>query len=334
VPFIAFKLAYPDYQATLKDFIRAVKCLLKYQKDKALSEFLYDDFIRVFCGDYLAYIRSLSEGQAACPALRWYNANVSRPFYFGGVINKKNLTEIPKQYPEEFGAIQQGSAMSGTRSQAIETGQIVQRPAVGIGRTPVVAHDNPANTAATPDAEVSTHKAISTHKAVFSSNTIPTAESSRPIQDSRKILSQIDDNAKVPGSPSAGQKDSRTERIAKVIDNVTSSGGFPQSRVDSSLPVFETPQAPRVADMRREVASIFPSTMPSQISNPDSIPEMPNKRKLAPRASTGSSAVGAGAVFKRPRKETEDLEKRTLRFQKFLMQRRTQGSTPQSSKPP
>ncbi|KAK3310234.1 uncharacterized protein B0T15DRAFT_506925 [Chaetomium strumarium] len=292
VPFTAFKLAYPDYQATLKDFIRAVKCLLKYQKDGALSEFLYDDFIRVFCGDYLAYIGSLGVDQAACPALRWYNVNVSRPSYVSGIINKKNLTEIPKQYPEEFRAVQQGSARPRTRGHAIETGQTGQteqngqtgqRPAVGI------------------------------------------------MQDSRKVPSQIDNNANVSVSPTASQGDTVAERIGNVT-NDTSSRGFPQSRVDSSLPVFETPQAPRISHLKREVATTLPGTMHSQISNPDSIPEMETKRKLVPRASTGSSAVEAGAVFKRPRKAMEDPEKRSLRFKEFVMQRRTQGSTPKNSK--
>ncbi|KAK4242661.1 hypothetical protein C8A03DRAFT_11117 [Achaetomium macrosporum] len=326
LPFIAFKLAYPDYQGTLNDFIRAVKCVLKYQKDRALPEFLYDDFIRVFCSDYLSYIRSLAEEQDACPALRWYNENVSKPRYVSGIIDKKNLTEIPNQYPEKFRAIQQGPAASGTRSHAVGTRHIGQRPAVGTETTPVLPPNDLTSTAASLDAEVPTHKAA------FSSNTTPIAESPRPMQDSHEALSRTDSNADVPGFPPARRRDSRAERIGKVPGNTTSSRGFPQSQVDSSFPVTETPQAPRVADIKGKAASTLPSTMLSQISNPDSIPEIATKRKPAPRAFTGSSAGEAGSVFKRPRKTTEDSEKQELRWKKFLMQKYPQGSTPKSSK--
>ncbi|KAK3907034.1 hypothetical protein C8A05DRAFT_11205, partial [Staphylotrichum tortipilum] len=105
VPFTAFRVAYPDYQGSLGDFIRGVLCILQLQKDKALPEFLYDDFVRVFSGDYLHYIKALDTNQSALPAIHWYNHNVSRPLYTKGVLTRDNIHGVVLQYSVEVRAI-------------------------------------------------------------------------------------------------------------------------------------------------------------------------------------------------------------------------------------
>jgi hypothetical protein len=81
VPYTAFTVAYPGYRGSLRTFICGVLCILPLQKDRALPEFLYDDFVRVFSTDFLKYIDSLDEDAHPLSAIQFYNENVSRPLY-------------------------------------------------------------------------------------------------------------------------------------------------------------------------------------------------------------------------------------------------------------
>ncbi|GAB0136998.1 hypothetical protein EsDP_00005281 [Epichloe bromicola] len=100
-----FKTAYPSYATshagTLKNFIKAMLCLEYLQAERALREFLYDDFIRAFSSGYLGYVRNAGAGREALPAIEWFNLLDGRPEYFQMIINKKNVKEVLEAYSEE-----------------------------------------------------------------------------------------------------------------------------------------------------------------------------------------------------------------------------------------
>ncbi|KAK3329471.1 hypothetical protein B0H66DRAFT_597054 [Apodospora peruviana] len=102
VPFTTFKLAYPDFKGSLMDFVRSVHVIKYLQKRKLLNEFLYDDLVRVFCGDYLEYIEDAETfNEKPLPIQEWYNENVSKPAYTKGVLRRANLTDVLDKYPNE-----------------------------------------------------------------------------------------------------------------------------------------------------------------------------------------------------------------------------------------
>lgn len=106
-----FKTAYPSYATshagTLKNFIKAMLCLEFLQAERALREFLYDDFIRAFSSGYLGYVRNAGAGQEALPAIEWFNLLDGRPEYSQMIINKKNVKGVLDAYPEEVALARQ-----------------------------------------------------------------------------------------------------------------------------------------------------------------------------------------------------------------------------------
>ncbi|KAK3500799.1 hypothetical protein B0T13DRAFT_230858 [Neurospora crassa] len=100
VPYTAYKLAYPEYKASLSDFVRAVLCVHDLRKRSAIMEFLYDDFVRYYCDDYLQYIREAEGKIPVRPAIELYNDQVSRPHYQKGVLAKENINDVLDKYPK------------------------------------------------------------------------------------------------------------------------------------------------------------------------------------------------------------------------------------------
>ncbi|KAJ4375735.1 hypothetical protein N0V85_009032 [Neurospora sp. IMI 360204] len=101
VPYTAYKVAYPDYKGTLNDFVRAVLCVHDLRKRSAIMEFLYDDFVRYYCDDYLPYIREQVDGSVPVrTSIELYNDQVSRPHYQKGVLTKENINDVLDKYPK------------------------------------------------------------------------------------------------------------------------------------------------------------------------------------------------------------------------------------------
>ena len=99
-PYEEFKAAYPDYEESTRAFIRACLAVEKLQCERALPEFLYDDFVRVHSTVYMDYygeaqIRKYNE---VLKATQWYNENVKDMVYTRKVIRRDNLPAILKAH--------------------------------------------------------------------------------------------------------------------------------------------------------------------------------------------------------------------------------------------
>lgn len=99
-PYEEFKAAYPDYEESTRAFIRACLAVEKLQFERALPEFLYDDFVRVHSTIYMDYygeaqIRKYTE---VLKATQWYNENVKDMVYTKKIIRRDNLPAILKAH--------------------------------------------------------------------------------------------------------------------------------------------------------------------------------------------------------------------------------------------
>lgn len=94
VPFTVFTIAYPDFQCSFNHFILGVKALRDIRDRRRLPAFLYDDLLRVFCGDYLDYIRQQDPDEKPLTLAQWYIENVSSPLYMDGILNRDILDDI------------------------------------------------------------------------------------------------------------------------------------------------------------------------------------------------------------------------------------------------
>ncbi|KAK0747850.1 hypothetical protein B0T21DRAFT_355250 [Apiosordaria backusii] len=105
-PYNLFKETYPDYEGSLGDFVRGVLTLIPLQKKKTVPQYLLDDYIRVFSGDYLDYIEHLRDDQRPLTTWEWYCENVPRPIYMKGVLSSDGLKGIRRRYPDKVFAIE------------------------------------------------------------------------------------------------------------------------------------------------------------------------------------------------------------------------------------
>lgn len=100
MPYEEFKAAYPDYEESTRAFIRACLAVEKLECERAIPEFMYDDFIRVHSTVYMDYygeaqIRKYNE---VLKATQWYNENVKDMVYTKKIIRRDNLAEVLKAH--------------------------------------------------------------------------------------------------------------------------------------------------------------------------------------------------------------------------------------------
>ncbi|ROT35022.1 hypothetical protein SODALDRAFT_76589 [Sodiomyces alkalinus F11] len=60
-PLEAFRSAYDSFRGSLGDFVRACLSIKSLRRERKLPVFLYDDFIRIFCDDYIRYIEQTDD---------------------------------------------------------------------------------------------------------------------------------------------------------------------------------------------------------------------------------------------------------------------------------
>jgi len=101
-PFVAFKMAYPTYNGTVGDFVRAALNIVQLQESHSLAEFLYDDFIRVWADYYVDYVEDcLKDNRKPLKAIQWYNEYVPRPVFTKRIFTKGNITDIMEHHRPE-----------------------------------------------------------------------------------------------------------------------------------------------------------------------------------------------------------------------------------------
>jgi hypothetical protein len=331
-PYAAFKRAYSDYTGSLRDFICGVLSILSLQKERALPEFLYDDFLRVFCTGFLMYISTVGNDLRPLSAIQFYNEKVSRPLYTQGILTKDNIKDVANQYPKKTRSIQQ--TLEKSKSEAR------QRPARQASHTATAEqqmaqprHIRTETTNALPDkglptAASFTSPGLRTQAPEMPANPIHAIRGARAMQEPRGTAAPLAASIGVSRPSSAHQPHTKTSRPTSMAGNSAAKPAVLRTQVDSSLPDMEPSTTRRVGATKSSGASAFSGT---QVGNADSIPETTlKKRRAAPRASSRSSAGEPGAKFKKQRLEETPAE-RALHYKKWLERQKPQSSAAERS---
>jgi hypothetical protein len=335
-PFVAFIQAYPDYKGSLGDFLRGVMCILQLQKERALSEFLYDDFVRVFAGDYLDYIMTVVHDQPALPAVQFYNLNVSRPLYTKSVLTKDNIKDVANQYPKKTRAIQH--ILEEETPETVPRSRPTRQTPGSVGGDKTAAQPAFVTTKTAgalrhnglPSAASFMGSGLVPQMAELPTDSIPMTSQPWPAQEHRGPVGPLENSAGNWGLSAVSPPRPKAPKFSSTVDATAPNTGVSRTSIDSSQPDAVPSRTPRVMRTQLPVASTLPPS--TALSNPDNIPEVTLKRKA--RISTASSAAGQpGAEFKRPRLTPKDAEKRAQRFRQFLLRKQTQSSAPEGSAP-
>jgi hypothetical protein len=109
-PYTIFNSTYVDYRfqnGDLKNFVKACICLEYLESERALRDYLYDDFIRAFSDGYLKYVNEARPGQEPLPAIEWFNMLQGAPKYCQMVITRQNLRLVLDMFPMEVAIARQ-----------------------------------------------------------------------------------------------------------------------------------------------------------------------------------------------------------------------------------
>lgn len=108
-PFGKFKIAYPDYETSFSgtrlDFVKACLCLEYLCNERALRDYMYDEFIRLFSHKYIAYVNNAGPNREPLSAIEWFNIQVGPPLYRQQIISNQNLEHVLAFYDDDTAAI-------------------------------------------------------------------------------------------------------------------------------------------------------------------------------------------------------------------------------------
>lgn len=95
-PYEDFKAAYPDYEESTRAFIRACLAVERLKSERALPEFLFDDFIRAYSTSYMDYYEEVQrrKHKDVLLPIEWYNEYVKDIVYAKKIIRRDNLSAV------------------------------------------------------------------------------------------------------------------------------------------------------------------------------------------------------------------------------------------------
>ncbi|KAK4647582.1 uncharacterized protein QC761_102710 [Podospora bellae-mahoneyi] len=241
-PYNVFKETYPDYDGSLGDFVRGVLSLIPLQKKKTVPQYILDDYIRVFSGDYLEYIEQLREDQTPLTTWEWYCVHVPQPVYMKGVLSSDRLKDFRRRYPDKVSVIEAQttplqSSIQPPEVQHIQRSNAFSTPAPArIGQHHNAQHNQASSPIYLPDSPpmpLNPATRSSTHIAELATDPISTAED-RPFEIHPRGSRRRSTEAVGPASRfiSASSRQFHTQSTRPV--NMTA------SRLSSSSVRFET----------------------------------------------------------------------------------------------
>lgn len=327
VPYTAFKVAYPDYKGSLNVFLRGAMCVVQLYKKKALAQFLYDDFVRVFSTDFLEYVRTLGDSRRALSAIQFYNENVSKPNYLKGILTRDNINDVPSKYPEESRAILEtlekptcrrsiphAPNRAGTDKRVLELSPAEPDSTLLEARIQHLERMIPfANRALGPAEDKSPTHTSSDYSGLGSISTL------------RREATALEARTKVPMSTPARQLRPEDGTLSTRDDTSAIQPVCLRTQVDSSPPDIEQPSIQNVPKHTLPPGHAVSNVIFSQLSNADSIPEARLKRRAPPQALGGWSTGGPGTGAKKMRLSQDPGLAKVRRFGKFLQ--KTKPST-------
>ena len=308
--FSNFRLVYPRHQGSVRDFARGLMCLKNLEERRALPEFLYDDFMRVFCGEYMEYIAGLGPGEVPLPAVQWYNKNVSDPLFTKRFLTRSNIDDILDKFSDEIRSIRLSLGRSTVPSEvpSLDTAGAPARP-------PLTSSNN------LPSAMAVSFQGPKLHLGELASDPIDVSDMSQhavgPPKESLhassiSVLPRHKDRHLSSWAPRVSRQGK--ENIASIPSSLQSQIGFSSSIIGQAI------ASPQPIDSIGPGSAVpRPGAALTQLTRPEHNTTTRHKARISPRFSSGSTAGDPTAVFKKPRSSApKDPSRRNKRWEEFL----------------
>ncbi|KAK1828538.1 hypothetical protein QBC39DRAFT_359029 [Podospora conica] len=289
VPYVAFRTAYPDFSASLNDFLRAILSVQSLQKQSRLPEFLYDDYIRVFCKDYMDYVKGVDPTVQPLPIFKYYNENVSNPEYYQRVILRSNLSDVLDCYETEVAALTNGVRVSIPKEPAASNNRrsFSYRDSVTSQKRPVEAANPPTLSVEADKPPVQSTEVVKppVHRAELAFDPIEVAEATQPRQPRKPFSRSTSINSLANRSFSAATVPAPEKPPTSRVSPVREVSTHILPSIEDPRPAKATPRPPIPA--KRPPVAISP--METQPRMPSPILGHDDRRKTFPMASITTS---------------------------------------------
>ncbi|KAI1496809.1 hypothetical protein F5X99DRAFT_421828 [Biscogniauxia marginata] len=303
-PFIRYTIAYPGYTGSIGDFITS--CMYIQLQQRRLRTCLYDDFIRAWSEGYLPYVRNCDDSEPpvkAMNAIEWYNSIDDDPLFTSRVVTRQNLEATLNFYPDELQTARSLLGVSPNRSQ-----QPSHSP-------DIILPDNEPATLLEPVAPPVERRA---EKTLTKTSGLPTrAPRADPVVPPAQLP--------VPASPR--REPNPTISLSQSVDEVD------KGPVRSKGPSRSFSEVvPNKRKANNELGGDVPKRMSTSfMARSDSGSTASFHSKISNGAVQPSSTPSA--TLERKKKHTNDPEKRSRQFAKFLKRRKWEQESIASSAP-
>lgn len=315
VPWTAFTLAYPNLKCSLNDFVQATMCLVEYRRKWALPEFLYDDFVRVFTGEYMDYIQTTAT-KDPIPALKWYNMNVKKPLFTKGLLTNDNIDNVLTVYSD---VVRETTRSLDTGDKPVSTPTKKASVLIHDQGSPTLGQMSPHSDELSfdPIDTRQSHPQDQSRKRTFT-GTASSNHKSDPLRPRPQTIRSASRDAtprsttmrQSPNHQKSGSSPNLLLSNASLRSGRSNTPGSGSRQEPAAPPPQSPPQRRPTTPMGLPPPSTAASMMPppSQLSNPDSIAEhmmvRPQRRMLAKLGATSTAGVrrasGGGRQFERP----------------------------------
>lgn len=320
-PWDTYRKTYPDFRGSISDFVKACLCVKDLQSKKALPVFLYDDFIRTFTTDYLAYIRSLEHDEDSQPltAIQWYNENVESASYNKLVITRQDLEVVLDGHPDEVSSARLSIGLS---DDAIQQTQTVREPATQPMDDPIIIDDSLSSDSAVQNTQTLREPATQ----LFDETDIQQGSTSS--EDAVQQTQAIREPAtQVVEEPTVMRLDSPelslpSVKDVSIVEDVQ--GEVLGNHRDTVADMGSPPTSPRSTAFRSSAAFRERNLLqePKRRSMPNTIHKTLYREPSLEPPPTASSA---SSVRSRKRRLTETPEQRSKRLKAFFEKRKQEG---------
>lgn len=293
-PLYDFGNAYPDYSerysGTQLNFVKACLCLEYLRGERALRDFLYDDFIRLFSHGYLDYVNGAGPAQQPLSAIEWFNLQTGPPLYTRQVMTNDNIDAALTFYEADVATIRGQVAQQQQEEEVEEEGEEE-------GGVEAIEAAVPEDLPELLPGEVQDSMETDAPQAdAVEIGVVKSEASQQPgVRYEFTVFRPMSQPASPAHTPTATRLASTARRISKSVSKSASPMGSPIGR---KLAATATPTARAVA-LAQSSASPVPLPIARRTASPRAAAAIA-VASTAPSRHVGSPQLGSGLFFAQP----------------------------------
>ncbi|KAL2755761.1 hypothetical protein ACRALDRAFT_211061 [Sodiomyces alcalophilus JCM 7366] len=249
-PLEAYQSAYDSFRGSLGDFVRACLSIKSLRRERKLPVFLYDDFIRVFCDDYIRYIER-TDDDPPLYAMEWYVENIPWPLYLKGIVTNDNLGRVFEVHATEYYEARKALGFSRsptvdksftvTREESPKTAKALAPPserAATRTSTPLAGRDT-AQPASRPGRSTEPLQERPQAPHTEEQSAVQATHAPKTVEDATPVTINL-----VDADSSSSEADMETRSIQDGSDSATVANGDGHQGNDGAAATAETPDRP------------------------------------------------------------------------------------------